>query len=149
MHPIHVSVTNMEIQAESNTVLLSFKVFTDDFQLLLNQLYNIDLDLSKNGNYNLHKDKVDAYFQNNFKVLVKDKELKFTSDSIKTNDEAIWFFYNIVSEDELNTFIIKNSIMLDLYPDQKNLLLFKKGKLESGYRFTFKKKEFTINANEY
>jgi hypothetical protein len=149
MHPIHVSVTNMEIQAENNTVSLSFKVFTDDFQLLLNQLYNIDLDLNENGNYTLHKDKIDAYFHDNFKILVKGKELKFTSEGIKRNNEAVWFFYNIVPKDDLETFVIRNSLMLDLYPDQKNLLIFKKGKLESGYRFTLKKKEFTIKANEY
>ncbi len=34
MHPVHVSVTNLEIQSENNSISLSFKVFTDDFQLI-------------------------------------------------------------------------------------------------------------------
>jgi len=149
MHPIHVSVTNFEFQAENNTISLSFKVFTDDFQLLINQLYDVEVDLSEKGNYTLHKEKIDAYFRDNFKVLVKGKELKFTNEGMKRNDEAVWFFYNIVTKKDLKTFVIRNSLMLDLYPDQKNLLILKKGEVESGYRFTYKKKEYTIKEDEY
>ncbi len=149
MHPIHVSVTNLEFQSENNTISLSFKVFTDDFQLLVNQLYDVQVDLSENGNYELHKEKIDFYFQEHFKIIFKGKELKFTNEGIKRNDEAVWFFYNIVTKKEVKTFVIKNSLMLDLYPDQKNLLILKKGKLEKGYQFNIKNKEYTINADEY
>ncbi len=149
MHPIHVSVTNLEFQSEKNTISLSFKVFTDDFQLIINQLYNIQVDLSEKGNYNLHKEKIDSYFQDHFKIIVKGKELKYTNEGMKKNDEAVWFYYNIALKKEVKTFTIKNSILLDLYPDQKNLLILKKREIEKGYQFNFKKKEYTIVTDEY
>jgi len=97
----------------------------------------------------LHREKIDAYFKDNFKILIKDKELKYVNESIKRNDEAVWFYYKIETKKELRRFVIRNSLMLDLYPDQKNLLIMKKGKIERGYSFTIKKKEFTINVDEY
>lgn len=149
MHPVHVSITNLDIQSEKDTISLSFKVFTDDFQLLVNQLYDIQLDLSENGNYDLHREQINTYFQDHFKLIVKGKELKYINTGIKRNDEAVWFFYRIVSKKDLKTFVIRNTLMLDLYPDQKNLLIMKKGNLERGYQFNIKKKEYTINADEY
>ena len=149
MHPVHVSVTNLEFQSESNTISLSFKVFTDDFQMLINQLYDIQVDFSENGNYDLHKEQIDDYFQNHFNIIVKGKGLNYISDGIKRNDEAVWFFYTIALKKEVKTFTLKNSILLDLYPDQKNLLIWKKGKIEKGYQFTIRKKEYTIKTDEY
>ena len=149
MHPVHVSVTNLEIQSENNSISLSFKVFTDDFQLMIDQLYNVKVDLSENGNYDLHKKQIDNYLKDNFTLINNGKELIFTNTGIKTNDEAVWFFYKTTINKDLKSFVIRNSLMLDLYPDQKNLLILKYGEIERGYQFNFKKKEITINLDEY
>jgi len=149
MHPVHVSVTNLEIQSENNSISLSFKVFTDDFQLMIDQLYNVKVDLSENGNYDLHKKQIDNYLKDNFTLINNGKELIFTNIGIKTNDEAVWFFYKTKINKDLKSFVIRNSLMLDLYPDQKNLLILKYGEIERGYQFNFKKKEITINLDEY
>lgn len=149
IHPVHVSVTNLEIQSENNSISLSFKVFTDDFQLMIDQLYNVKVDLSENGNYDLHKKQIDNYLKDNFTLINNGKELIFTNIGIKTNDEAVWFFYKTKINKDLKSFVIRNSLMLDLYPDQKNLLILKYGEIERGYQFNFKKKEITINLDEY
>lgn len=149
MHPVHVSVTNLEIQSENNSISLSFKVFTDDFQSVIDQLYNIKVNLSENENYDLNKEHIDNYLNDNFTIIVNGKELIFTNTGIKTNDEAVWFFYKTTINKDFKSFVIRNSLMLDLYPDQKNLLILKYGKIERGYQFNFKKKEITINLDEY
>ncbi len=38
-HPIHVSVTNLDINTEKDTIFISQKMFTDDFNLLFYHLY--------------------------------------------------------------------------------------------------------------
>jgi hypothetical protein len=149
MHPVHVSVTNLEIQSENNSISLSFKVFTDDFQSIIDQLYNVKVDLNENGNYDLNKEHIDNYLEDNFTLIDNGKELIFTNTGIKTNDEAVWFFYKTTINKDLKSIVIRNSLMLDLYPDQKNLLILKYGKIERGYQFNFKKKEITINLDEY
>jgi hypothetical protein len=149
MHPVHVSVTNLEIQSENNSISLSFKVFTDDFQSIIDQLYNVKVDLNENGNYDLNKEHIDNYLEDNFTLIDNGKELIFTNTGIKTNDEAVWFFYKTTINKDLKSIVIRNSLMLDLYPDQKNLLILKYGKIERGYQFNFKKKEITINFEDY
>ena len=43
MHPVHVSITNVDYLQNENKVELSIKVFKDDFQLLFVHLYQLNL----------------------------------------------------------------------------------------------------------
>ena len=149
MHPVHVSVTNMEYQPEKDNISLSFKIFTDDFQILFSHLHNISIDFNENGNYYLYQETIDNYFADHFKVFLKDEELVLKNTGIKSNFEATWFFYDIALEKKEETFIIKNTLLLDLYSDQKNLLIFKNGKTEKGYQFNIKKNEYIIKSDEF
>ncbi|MBU8893727.1 MAG: hypothetical protein KOO66_13185 [Bacteroidales bacterium] len=149
MHPVHVSVTNMEYQPEKDNISLSFKIFTDDFQILFSHLYNIKIDFNENGNYSLYQEVIDNYFAEHFKVLFKDKELVLKNTGIKSNFEATWFFYDCAVSEIEGNLIVKNTLLLDLYPDQKNLLIFKNGKLEKGYQFNIKNNEYIIISDEF
>ena len=46
-HPVHVSVTSMEYNEGENIFLVSFKVFTDDFETIVEEKYGVNLNLGK------------------------------------------------------------------------------------------------------
>ncbi|MFC2121950.1 DUF6702 family protein, partial [Bacteroidota bacterium] len=45
MHPLHVSLTNIEYQKEDKTFKIAFKIFTDDFEEILNRKYSVVMNL--------------------------------------------------------------------------------------------------------
>lgn len=150
MHPVHVSITNVDYLQNENKVELSIKVFKDDFQLLFVHLYqlNIDFDnIEKNIN---SQEKINTYFSNHLKVNIdnkENKELKYKG--VKKNDESIWFLYEIELSAVPNSIEFTNTILLDLYLDQKNMLIFSYNDKEEGYLFNLKRKNYIISFHDF
>lgn len=150
MHPVHVSITNVDYLQNENKVELSIKVFKDDFQLLFVHLYqlNIDFDnIEKNIN---SQEKINTYFSNHLKVNIdnkENKELKYKG--VKKNDESIWFLYEIELSAVPNSIEFTNTILLDLYLDQKNMLIFSYNDKEEGYLFNLKHSNYIISFHDF
>jgi len=148
IHPVHVSITNMEYEKEKSKITISFKVFNDDFRLLFIHLNETDIDLQKPENYENYKDLIDEYFKSHFTVTSHEKnKLELVSTNWKLNAESIWFYYEIPLDSEIRSLKITNSILFDLFYDQKNLLIFKANNHEKGYQFEYKKNEVNIDID--
>lgn len=126
-HPVHISYTNIEFNQKTNQFEILFKLFVDDFGLILNKKYGKNLDLLSNSQTKLYNETIDKYIMEHFKLTIngKDKtrsELKL--ERYETKEQAIWLYYNFSFKGNCNTFDIHNSLMTDLYQDQTNLLIF-------------------------
>ena len=146
MHPVHVSVSNLEYFKDKNKIELSIKIFEDDFRLLFFHLNEVEVDLRTESNYNRYKELIKAYFETHF-ILEANNEnaLKLTIVNWKINDDAIWFNLAINVNQEVKYLKITNKMLLDLYFDQKNLLILETEGKEVGYQFDYKITEKEIN----
>lgn len=65
---------------------------------------------------------VKKYVNNHFDVYVNgaNKTLTFTGSQV--NGESVWVYFEISGVSELNSLKIKNTILLEVYPKQFNLL---------------------------
>jgi len=144
-HPVHVSIINVDYYSEKNEMDVSFKIFTDDFQLLFIHLYQIKVDFNTKEEYSHAKDKIDQYLNSHFQIINKGEKYELKFVEIKKNEDSIWFKYKIEGIKPQNKITLVNTVLLDLYMDQKNLVLFKSGETEKGYRFDFKNREYNID----
>lgn len=144
MHPIHVSITNMEYFPDQEKIDVSFKVFMDDFQLLFVHLYQKNIDFNNDESIALNEVLIDNYLKNHFKLLVNKDSCLINKRDYKRNEDAIWFYYDVELKHKIESMVIYNSILLDLYFDQKNLLILKVQDFEKGYQFDIKNKEYKI-----
>lgn len=133
MHPIHVSVCNLELNDTESTV--SFKLFKDDFALVLKNLYNEDVKL-ENADENVNREIINKYINSCFQVDVN-KNFRLTLDykNSQINEDAIWLNYRIQNIKSISNIRIKNTLMLELWEDQTNLLIINYNNKENGYRF--------------
>ena len=145
MHPVHVSFTNVEYQQKQNEISVSFQVFTDDFELLFYHLYEEVLDLSESDNINQYNEKIDRYFNQHFTIKSEKRNYHLINNDYKTTEEFTWFYYRIQLNDDIPEKIkIKDTVLFDLFLDQKNLLIFKWGTIEKGHQFDLRNKEISI-----
>lgn len=145
-HPVHVSISNLDYLSEENKMVLTIKVFEEDFRLLFFHLNQIEVDLKGNSNYDQYKELILAYFDTNFKLEVNTKtKLKLAITEWKYRDDALWFSFEIKVKNEIKTLKITNTLFLDLYFDQKNLVILKTKDNELGYQFDYKTKEKEIS----
>lgn len=146
MHPVHVSFTSIEYLKSQNEIIVSFQIFTDDFVLLFVHLYEVNLDLSDQKSYNKFKDKTDQYFNHHFKFKSGNESFKLLNNGYKTSEEFTWFYYRIkLSNDLPDEIIVQNTILFDLFFDQKNLLITKFHDNEQGHQFDIRNKEILIS----
>jgi len=148
-HPVHVSVANIEYSKDLNELSISIKLFEDDLRLLFFHLNQVEVNLKVESNYNKYNDLIISYFKDHFKLNANNKEmLDLEIKNWKINEEAIWFYLETPLKNEIKTLKISNSLLLDLYFDQKNLVIIKTPVKESGYQFDYKTTEKVIILNE-
>ena len=148
-HPIHVSVTNIDYNSKSKLFDISVKLFADDFSKILNSKYRTKINFeNKNKNDNRY---VDKYIKENLKLFlnnknINNKKLKLTQVKYKKVENVVWLYYKYKYSENPKKVKIINTLMNDLYRDQKNLLIFTYKKTQKAFKFDKSKttENFTI-----
>ena len=142
-HPVHVSVSNLEFTEKDPVVAI--KLFKDDLQLAIYHNYAVEVPLEEIGN-DSHKDIILKYLSDKFIIkLNKNKKLRLEYENSEVNDEAIWLYFKAEKLPDLNKVTILNSIFLDIYYDQTNLLIMNYSGKQKGYKFDLKVTEMEIS----
>ena len=147
-HPVHVSVTSMEYNKGEKVFLVSFKVFTDDFETIVERKYCVSLNLGKEDELKNAKKYFSRYFGESFSFMVNGEELKepvFLEK--KMDDIAVWLYYKYPISGNVEEVEIKNVIMLDIFSDQSNMLIFKYNDFEKGFIFNSEKVKIQFQLN--
>ena len=150
MHPVHVSVTNMDYNAEDVSIESSTKIFKKDFKLLIYHLYAIEVDFETDTISEKNRKLMEDYFLSHFKVKLDNSvSPELTIKNIQIKDEYVWFYCHIDVDEHFNQVEIFNGLLFDLYFDQKNMLIFGYNQSEKGYLFNIQQTNHTINLDEF
>ncbi len=149
-HPIHISVTNMDITAD-NALVFSIKLFTDDLEQIVNTKYHTHISIQKDQLKKEDCEVLERYVRHHFRIDIGNKKwLKYEWEKIKFTEQAVYLYFR--SEDKVpfsNQLKINNTLMCDLYENQSNLLILSdKTKKEQGYKYTKEDYSFTFKINE-
>ncbi|WP_121667106.1 DUF6702 family protein [Mesonia aquimarina] len=125
-HKFYLSVTEVNYAAKENTLQITSRLFVDDFQKLLQKRYDENIQLIRGEN----KDKVNAYitkyFREKLQLRIKDKTLKMNFIGKRYEDDLIICYFEVTNVKNFKTISVSNSLLLDLFEEQKNLVHFSK-----------------------
>ncbi len=146
-HPVHVSITNIDINTELNLSEISCQFFIDDFERIIQ--INEGCELIFEQNQELSRESIDAinnYIFSVFEIKINNKEIIKLDFQHNRQDEAlIWLYYKgEIPVTDIKNITLVNELMLDLYEDQTNLVILSLDGEEKGYTFNYRKK--TINV---
>jgi len=145
-HPIHVSVTNIDMDPGAGTMKLSVKVFADDFQDLILHKYSVQLRITEQENPGDKIHSVNNYIGEALKMEINGKETTgLLFQELKLNEEAIWLFYTYEHGGKIRKIRIRNTLMLEKFDDQTNLLIVSYNDKQNGYRMDNKTTDLTFN----
>ena len=148
LHPIHVSVTSVEYSREENRFFTSFKIFTDDFETILAMKYGVTLKLGTNAELEKQEQYITKYITDSFGFFINgDVRLEPQFERKTMNEEAVWVYYTYKCNKDVASIKIRNEIMMDMFDDQTNLLIFKYYDFEKGYRFKKNNREVMIKID--
>lgn len=143
-HPIHISVVQLDYNAKTRSVELAIKIFADDLEAVINKQQNVVLRLGTPRELSTASALIFEYVVRHLKVGINGKSpsaLQLVGKELE--EEAVWVYVEIPnaapSVSAIKTLTLANTILMDYYDDQSNLLnasvgelrrsaLFRKGK---------------------
>ena len=148
MHPVHVTITNIDFNSKQKAFDISTKLFLDDFQGVVLKNSNVELNLGK-SNVDLNADEyIKEYYIDNFNIKINNKfsskKLKFIKKEI--TEGALWLYFSYQLSGKIEKLEVENKLLNDYYPDMTNLVILKYNDLESGYSLNKTKTTFKISS---
>ena len=122
VHPIFVSVTEMELNAKEKTLELSCKLFTDDFEKTLRLNYHTQVDLI-NPKDRVAMDKlVNDYIQKHLKITADGRLLNLKYLGYELIEEAVYAYFESPNIEKLNNVSLFNNLLYEYSKEQMGLV---------------------------
>lgn len=150
-HPLHLTFTNLEFKTQNNHWVLTIKVFSDDFATNLKMSTGSEINFNVRSKGDETEKIVRKWLENRFRIWFDSKPIEFDNwkfEGLKVKEDASWLTYTITAPLPVSEIKIQNSLLVDLYPDQKNLFILVMGKFQSAYEFKNKNQETIIKLNK-
>lgn len=144
-HPLHFSVTNIDI--EKNEMNIAIKVFQDDFTLALKKYFPQNT-LSLNDTSETKKRLVQQYIGDRLFLKINHAPVKLKNMHYKLEEISFWIYFTLTLDEEPQQMTIKNSILADYFNDQTNLVIINHEKKEKGLTFDINTQEKTVVLNK-
>jgi hypothetical protein len=147
-HPVHVSVTNIEIDTAKQKIDYSVRIFADDFAYAIEHLYEKDIALD-DGISDMEKEIVTDYTTKMFEIVINGTKCLPECQKIESMDNSLWIFFNVrLTENDISSLKVINRLLLDLFFDQTNLTIVNLNGKQTGYTFNYLNQEAEINVHE-
>jgi hypothetical protein len=148
LHPVHVSLLNIDIEPVTGDIQVVFKLFSDDFERIILQKYDVQLAITQKVDPGEKIEAVNRYIEESFEMMINGNRIsdwKFVRNDL--DDLAIWLHYESKYQDDIESISLKDEVMMDLFDDQTNLVIVTYGDKQNGYRLNNKKTSVIINID--
>ena len=153
-HDFHVTHTNIHYNDESKSMEITIKVAIEDLEKSIENKFTKKLDDLSDNQENINSEKlIIEYFRNNltFSVQENTKEFKWVGKETSNNLHDIYLYFeipNFVKNENIESITIKNTLFLDLYDYQTNIVLIELTERKYNLTFTMDNDIQTIFMNK-
>jgi len=148
LHPVHIALLNIDMEPDTGNMKMVFKFFSDDFENIIFQRYNVQLNITQQIDPGKKIGAVNRYIDDSFEISINGNHisnLEYTGN--KMDELAIWLYYQYTYPGKIESVSIKNEVMMDLFDDQTNLVIITYHDKQNGFRLNNKKRNIEFNIN--
>ena len=145
LHPVYVSMTNMEVDTEEGTIDVSIRIFTDDLETVLHNKYNVHGWIGTQSEHRDSRRLLIEYVNERFSIVVNDdKAVELVTDSITIVDDMLWFSMKGAVSQPITSMEVYNRLLTDFFPSQKNLMIVGTGENEREKGFNLDRRNYKV-----
>lgn len=132
LHPLHVSVTEIEYDEKDKALEIMMRVFIDDLELTMrNRLNKPELDITEPKDVTLDQI-MTPYLEEHLKIALDKKAQKIKYLGHEKEGEAFIFFIEVSNVKKWKAIQVMNNIIMETHEDQSNLVhVTVRGKVKS------------------
>lgn len=144
-HPLHVSVTEIEVNEKERRLQIMMRVFIDDLELSLrNHFKQPDLDALSPAERSLDV-LMRSYLADRFQIWLDGKAQVINYLGSEPDRDALVFYIEVDKMVKWKSIQVKNTIIMEIHDDQSNLVHVTVGETVRSIRLTHAKPVDLIN----
>lgn len=144
-HPLHVSTTEVNINAKDKTLEISSRIFSDDFEAILVKLYKQKTDLNNPG----MKTQVDAlvkkYLVSHLQIKANGKPVELNYIGFEVDHEATNIYFEVEKITAPKSVEVNSTILYDMFDDQMSIVHIVKDSVRKSTKILYPDKRFIAN----
>jgi len=123
LHPIHLSVSEINYSEKDKALQITSRIFLDDLELSIrNQRKQPDLDLLEPGPGLTTEQLISDYVIKHFSVKLDGKIQKLNFLGFEREDPALICYIEIENVKKFKVIEVKNEVIMETHDDQSNLI---------------------------
>lgn len=123
LHPLHVSVTEIEYNEKVKALQIISRIFIDDLETAIRaRIQKPELDLMNPKNGLTTKGLVGEYLKDHLKVRLDGKPQSITLLGFEEENFALICYIEIENVKDFKTIEVTNTVITEAYDDQSNLV---------------------------
>ncbi|MDA3881923.1 MAG: hypothetical protein PF481_01425 [Bacteroidales bacterium] len=132
LHPVHISYTKIHVQTDSIQFLT--KIYTHDVEFVFGNSWR---ERSEAG--------IEEIYNKQMVCATEIQDLYMSIDSCFEKDEFYWVYAHVKMPSDVHSFLYSNSLLCEIFEEQKNLCIVSVENSEKGYVLDCKNQNITIN----
>ncbi len=127
-HKFYVSITKVEFSEEAQSVQIITKLFIDDIEATLQKRYDPNVSLDTKKETEAHALLLEKYVLQKFKVEIDGVAYQLEYLGREYENDVVKCYMEVPGITDLGKIEIENSILMDMFEEQQNIVHVKKGK---------------------
>ena len=124
-HKFYVSITKIEYVKEKNSIQIIAKIFTDDMENALRQRYDRSISLDSKKETEVADEDLKKYILQKIKIKVNGKSVQLNYIGKEYDTDMVVAYMEVTEVKELKTIEIENKVLMEVYPEQQNIIHLK------------------------
>ena len=121
-HKYYISSTKIEYKKESKTIQITMRFFIDDLQETINSTYSRDVELALPNEPEEIDSLIINYVSKKLEFIINSNKKAYSFIGKKYNNDEIYIYLEIENIEFINTIEIKNSMLMEIFPEQQNII---------------------------
>ncbi len=145
LHPFYVSVCQIDHNPQNETLEITLKVFTDDLEKTLEERVNQSLFLGTDRELAFSDSLIDVYFTEKLNLSVNDAPVTHNYLGKEVEMQVTWCYIEVKGISSVNHIQVVNTIFLEMYDTQTNLVNIRVGKEKKSMLLNQGKKQDVVD----
>ena len=134
MHPMYISVCEVDYNAEAQSLELAVRIFLDDMEAALEAQGTGKLYLGTASESEEADRYIEKYLQTAIQLKINGKDVKGKYLGKEIEQDVVWSYIEVLNVEKPGKISILNQILLEIYESQQNIVHIRVGKQTKSFR---------------
>lgn len=127
LHPLHLSVSEIFHNPETESLEITQRLFVDDLEEALRHFSKRRIDVLNPQSPEAFAEVLQQYLDHNFQLQLNGKAIKPSYIGYEIENDALWVYLEVPKVRKLKEIAVQNTIFFEMFDDQTNLINVDKG----------------------